>query len=89
MSQGDGSRDRLEPTSAHALKLDEEQAFAAEASAWLRDTATPTTWDAALQFLQRSRLPTGSRRSIPTAGRTSSPSRPSGMTDACSSAPAQ
>ena len=53
MRQGDGSLDRLEPTSAHALRPDEEEAFAAEASAWLSDTSTPTAWVAALQFLQR------------------------------------
>jgi hypothetical protein len=73
MREGDGSRDRLEPISAHALRPDDEEAFAAEASAWLGETSTPTAWDAALQFVKRSRLPTGSRRSVPTAGRTSSP----------------
>jgi Pyridoxamine 5'-phosphate oxidase len=53
MSQGNGFRDRLEPTSAHALMLDEEEAFAAEAGAWLRGTSTPTPWDAAWQLLQK------------------------------------
>jgi hypothetical protein len=53
MSQEDGSPDRLEPASANALMPDEEEAFAAEASAWLRDTSTPTAWDTALQFLQK------------------------------------
>src|SRR5918994_7388475 len=51
--QGNGSRDRLEPTSAHALMLDEEEAFAAEAGAWLRDSSTPTPWDTARQLLQK------------------------------------
>jgi Pyridoxamine 5'-phosphate oxidase len=53
MSQGNGIRDRLEPTSTHALLPDEEEAFAAEARAWLRGTSTPTPWDAAWQLLQK------------------------------------
>jgi hypothetical protein len=89
MSQGDGSRDRLEPTSAHALKPDEEEAFAAEASAWLRDTSTPTAWDATLRLLQKESV-TYWLATIGSNGRPHLvPVWPSGMTDASSSAPAQ
>jgi hypothetical protein len=53
MSQGEVSREGLEPISSHALLPDEEEAFAAEARAWLRGTSTPTAWDAACQLLQK------------------------------------
>jgi Pyridoxamine 5'-phosphate oxidase len=53
MGQRNGSQDRVEPTSAQALVPDEGEAFAAEASAWLRDTSTPTPWDTVRQLLQK------------------------------------
>jgi hypothetical protein len=43
MSQGDGSRDRLEPTTARALKPDKEEAFAAGPPPYGVYEVTPTT----------------------------------------------
>jgi uncharacterized protein YbdZ (MbtH family) len=53
MRQGNESRDRSEPTSAHALVPDEGEAFAAEAGAWLRDPSTPTSWDTVCELVQK------------------------------------
>lgn len=53
MSQRSASRDRLEPISAKVLEPDEDDAFATEARAWLRDGSTPTPWSATWQLLQK------------------------------------